>query len=126
MDKRKFREFIESVAEIKVVTPTKDQYGSADGIYMQGDVEVEITQDDNPTLGFKLIKVKPISKLCEMGCGLIVDNQKIECRLSEYPKPHWKTKCSNCGKYLAPNGVDLLEDANKAQAAFLWHLRDKK
>ena len=133
MDPLEFKQRLEEIAIIQEIKPVginncKKRFELVIEIDQDGnETEVEVPIPiENQTLGIEIIKLKPITKLCEMGCGKVIPNQKLEKRMSVYPVPHWKTKCCNCGKYLAPNGIDLLEDSHRAQAAFLWHLRDKK
>lgn len=129
MDPNEFNTKLAEIATVKTIKPARHNGDRANEEITQAKINGElitITQQYNPTLGIELVKLKPVAKLCELGCGKIVDNQVIEKRVSHYPAPHWKTKCVNCGCWLAPNGVDLLENSSKAQAAFLWHLRDKK
>jgi len=132
MDSKEFKLRLAQVAVIKDIKPTSLQH-----IKKQFEMQFELDSEgneiviqvpiaiENPTLGVELVKVKTITKLCEMGCGRIVDNQKIEKRFASEPKPHWKTKCVNCGCYLAPDGETLLDGSNAAQAAFRSFLTTK-
>jgi hypothetical protein len=80
----------------------------------------------NPTLGFKFIKLKDIERECQLGCGKIVKNQKLEKRLAFTPIKHWRTRCTTCQSYVHPNGVDLIKGAHLVQATFLRHFTDKE
>lgn len=134
MDKEEFRKRLEEVAVLQDVKPARtastgrlpkevvvevDEYGE--------EVEVERTIPlENDTLGFKMVKVKPIAKICDLGCGKIVEDQVIEQRLSIYPTPHWRTRCVKCNAWLAPNGVDIIHGSPAAQSAFVKHLKSKE
>lgn len=134
MDKEEFRKRLEQFAVLKDVNPVRnashgrlpkevvieiDEFGE----------EVEVTREiklTNDTLGFELVKLKPIFKACDLGCGQVVSDQVIERRLSIYPQSHWRTKCASCNKWVAPNGVDLLDNSTQAQTAFVKHFNRKE
>lgn len=122
MDKKKFKEFLTSVAEVAEVKPTKNpsirQSDDFDDLVRFENNMINISFEDNPTLGFKLVKLKENIKPCELGCGDIVTDQKIEKRLSITPRPHWKTKCMNCGCYVSPDKKGFIHGSVAAQAAF--------
>lgn len=131
MDKNKFKEFLESVGEVKAIKPTKTQ-----SVRQSDEDEIEevkydgrmisIGFEDNPTLGFKLVKLKENIRACELGCGQIVADQKIEKRFATSPLPHWKTRCGNCGFYLSPDGKELLKGGHLAQSAYVaWFNKNK-
>ena len=111
MDKDEFKQRVSELAEIKDIKPAKsgahnrftteivietDEFGE------EYEVEREIT--DNPTLGFALVKLKPIEKPCQLGCGRIVEDQIIEQRMAVTPFKHYRTRCKNCARFLSPNG----------------------
>lgn len=70
----------------------------------------------------KAIKHQP--KPCELGCGQMVINQKIEKRLSDYPIKHWKTKCNNCQYYLHPEG-HLVRGTHDISAYFVKKIKQE-
>ena len=111
MDKDELKRRVAEVAVIKDIKPAKsgahnrftteivvevDEFGE------EYEVEREIT--DNPTLGFELVKLKPIERPCDLGCGKIVTDQVIEQRMAITPFKHFRTRCRNCSRYLSPNG----------------------
>lgn len=122
MDKKQFQEFLESVAEIKQLKPSTSATIRLDensGGEVRYDNEwVEIGKDHNPTLGFKFLKLKPKPNVCELGCGKIVDNQKIEKRLYAYPEKHWRTQCKSCHRTVSPDGKQFIKDSASVQNAF--------
>ena len=66
MDKKQFRDFVESVAIIKDIKPTTtgvrlDENSGGDVKY-QGEW-IEVGKKGNPTLGFQLVKLKPKTQL---------------------------------------------------------------
>jgi hypothetical protein len=122
MENKQFKDFVQSVAEIKDLSPKKDPNirldADAEETVRRGNEWVELTAKSNPTLGFKFIKLKEQHRLCELGCGDIVANQVVEKRMAFTPKPHWRTRCQNCGCYLSPDGEGFIEGGHKAAAAF--------
>jgi len=125
MKKELFKSFIEQVAEIKELTPKKDpnirQSEELEDQVRVGDEWIPLTNKSNPTLGFKVVKLKEQHRLCELGCGDIVSNQVIERRLAHTPQKHWRTRCNNCGCYVSPDGKGFIEGAHQVQAAYLKH-----
>lgn len=129
MEKNEFRKLVEQVAEIKDCKPSKSpnhrpaiEYITEvdeDGEEYQVPVEIK----DNPTLGFKLIKVKDQHKSCELGCGKIVTNQVIEKRLVSTPTKHWRTRCRNCDMYVNPNADGFIRGSHKVQHEFIKHFK---
>lgn len=133
MDKKLFKTWVESVAIIKDRKPARTcnerkQYEWVTEIDESGE-EVEIKKViplENETLGFDLIKLKTQPKLCEIGCGKIVEGQVIEKKRSTYPKPHWRTRCSRCDCYISPDGEHLIKGTAAIQAAFVRFFKSKK
>ena len=132
MDKDEFKQRISQVAVIKDIKPAKsgahnrftteivvevDEYGD------EYEVEREIT--DNPTLGFELVKLKPVDRPCDLGCGQIVTDQIVEQRWAITPFPHFRTRCKNCTRYLSPNGSFV--NANQIVHEFIvWKAKQNK
>lgn len=130
MDKKQLKEFIQTVAEIKELTPKKDPNirlnDGEDESVRVGNEWVEINSKQNPTLGFKFIKLKEQHRLCELGCGDIVPNQIVERRLAFTPERHWRTRCQNCGCYVSPDGKGFIEGGHQVAAAYLRHFNGLK
>lgn len=113
MDKDKFKELISSVALIKDLGTEIDDLGRLKKPKIQ-DFEFdeegepieqeELFSEGNPTLGFRLVKIHPVPKLCELGCGKIVEDQKISHKVHSVPKKHWRTSCNKCMKVVGPDG----------------------
>ena len=123
MDKKQIIDFIESVAEIKLLKPVTDGSRPPDDateVLYNGEW-IEVSAKTNPTLGFKFIKLRDVERECQLGCGKQVVNQKIEKRLAFTPITHWRTRCTKCQAYVHPNGVDLIKGAHLVQATFLRH-----
>lgn len=131
MDNKEFRQFIESVAEIKELRPTKtpnlrQSDDEPNEVKLNGQWAM-IHFHNNPTLGFKFVKLKDRWAACELGCGDIINNQLIEKKQYTYPQPHWRTSCKNCGCTVSPDGKGFISGANTVQTAFYkWFLKDKE
>ena len=123
MDKKQFKQFVESVAEIKDLTPKKDPGirldNDAEDTCRVGDEWIEITAKSNPTLGFKFIKLKDVHRECQLGCGDMVSNQVVERRYALTPQRHWRTRCQNCGCYVSPDGKGFIEGGHQIAAAYI-------
>lgn len=131
MDKKKFREFIESVAEIKDVKPLTDPKIRLDensgGEVRYEDEWINIGKSVNPTLGFKFVKLKTTSRPCSLGCGDLVKNQVVEKKLHTYPNLHWRTNCKSCGHTVSPDGQGFIKGTGAIQAAFYrWYIKNKE
>lgn len=130
MEKKQLKDFIESVAEIKELSPKKDPAirldDGVDELVRYGNEWVELNSKANPTLGFKFIKLKDKHQACELGCGDIVTNQVIERRLAFTPQKHWRTRCQNCGCYVSPDGLGFIDGSHQVAAAFIRHFNSLK
>jgi hypothetical protein len=127
MKNQDIKQFIESVAEIKLLQPSKDTTKDSDDInevVYRGE-RIEINKKHNPTLGYKFLKLKDTSKLCDMGCNKIVTNQVIEKRLAFTPETHWRTYCKSCQGFLHPDGVTIVKGGHTIQAIYLAYFKDK-
>jgi hypothetical protein len=130
MKKEDIQQFIKTVAIVEEAKPKKDPSirldDDAQDIVRVGNEWVEVTAKSNPTLGLKVIKLKDRHQACELSCGTIVTNQVIEKRLAFTPERHWRTRCQNCGKYLAPNGNGLIEGGHLIAQVYLRHFNALK
>lgn len=130
MDKNELKQKIIEVAEIVELKPVKVRGIRLDETNHNNvkiDNEwVDLNEQANPTLGFKFVKLKDQNRACELGCGAIIANQIIEKRLAFTPEKHWRTRCQQCGKYVAPDGQSLLEGGHLVAATFLKYFKGKK
>jgi hypothetical protein len=90
----------------------------------------EITHDSrmvvdgvNITIPKKIKSIKHQPKLCELNCGQMLINQKIERSYHSWPEPHWRTKCTNCQHYLHPKGDRLVKGVHEFK---LYYQRKKR
>jgi hypothetical protein len=130
MKNQDIKQFIESVAVInrskkwakpkRVKQIVENEFGEEETIEV-----FESGEDNNDTLPIEIKKLKPITKLCDMGCGKIVTDQIIERRLVFTPETHWRTHCRNCQKFLHPDGVTLIHGAHLIQSIFLTYFNNK-
>lgn len=134
MDKEEFRRRISQLAEIKDRKPSRR---STDG-RMAKEITIEINEDGeevevqrevkltNDTLGFDLVRIKHKPKVCELGCGKIVEGQHVQITFNTHPFEHWRKKCTNCGCHVGPDGKTLYENGVQAQAAFYTYKYSKE
>lgn len=128
MDKKDFKDFLESVAVIKELKPVTTGFRldeNSGGEVRYNDEWIEVGKQGNPTLGYKFVKLKEQHRLCELGCGKVVSNQVIEKRLATHPKHHWRTRCTNCECFVSPDGVGLIKGGHQIQAAFMRWFKGK-
>lgn len=126
MDKKKFKDFLNEVAVIKDEKPTTTGYrldeNSGGEVRYNGEW-VEVGRHANPTLGFKFVKLKEKMQACELGCGEIVSNQIVEKRFCESPRAHWRTRCSNCGCFVSPDGEGFISGGAQIHNAYVSWFR---
>lgn len=93
-----------------------------------GEEEVieEIIDDYNPTLPFIVRELKPINKICELGCGNIVTNQIIHKKYYQIPRPHWRTSCKNCQSTIGPDGKTLIKGSANTQNAYFKYFNSEQ
>ena len=130
MDKKTIREFLETVGEVEDTNPVSSSTirvdpNSSEVVKYNGEW-VEIKAKDNPTLGFKFVKLKPISRICELGCGKVVEDQIVERKHYAWPEPHWRTSCKSCKCTVSPDGQSFIKGGTQAQAAFCRWLSGNK
>jgi hypothetical protein len=135
MDRKTIKEFVEQVAEIKEAKPVRVPHIRQDSVPEDGEVPeddrnlvwykdqwIDLNLENNPTLGFKLIKLKPVERLCELnhvGCNDIVADQRIEKRLYRHPINHWRTRCANCDRYVDPEGTGFVKGGANTQNVYI-------
>jgi hypothetical protein len=128
--KTEVKEFIEKHAEIKLLKPVSDPNIRVDPdneetVIYNGEL-IRLSVDENPTLGFKFIKLKEKFDICKMGCGEVVANQIIERRLAFTPKKHWRIRCATCNKYQGPDGQSIISSSSGAQQAYIRYFKENK
>lgn len=123
MDPKCFKNRLEELAEIKPIKPAKTHEPAELNQAVINGETVTLTNQFNPTLGFELLKVKTTSRLCELGCGCIVENQVIERRLCTQPEKHWRIRC-NCGNYVNPKGDGFVKGGSQIAAAFISYFNE--
>jgi hypothetical protein len=81
---------------------------------------------DNPTLGYELVKIKPVLRACDLGCGDSIVDQVVERRYCTAPVPHWRTRCKTCGYYLSPDGKYFIDGAHAIAAEYVKYFNKQK
>jgi len=59
----------------------------------------------NITIPRKLKGVKHQPKMCDLGCGKIAVDQRIDIKFQTFPEKHWVKKCNFCQYYQMPDGT---------------------
>ena len=130
MDKHELKQRIAEVAEIKELKPVTAPHLRLDETHVNdvkvGDSWTTITKEVNPTLGFKLLKLKDKFRACELGCGEVIANQVIEKRLTTHPEKHWRTRCATCGKFVSPDGQGFVTGGANIQNAYVKYFYELK
>jgi hypothetical protein len=128
--KIEIKEFIQQYAEVKILKPVSDPNIRVDPdneetVVYNGEL-IRLTANENPTLGFKFIKLKDKFGICEMGCGEVIVNQLIERRLVFTPKKHWRTRCATCNKYKSPDGKTIINNSATIQREYVKYFNERK
>lgn len=126
MDPNDFKQRLEELAVIKDTKPTgKPKMIKEVHLDEDGEEYIVMVPEEqyNPTMPFKLEKVKTRTEACAMGCGKIVDNQVIEKRLALTPQRHWRTRCQSCGYYLHPTGEGFIEGGHLVAQEYIKFFR---
>mgnify|MGYP000075922725 CR=1 FL=1 len=90
------------------------------------DDEPVFDPDDNPTLGYELVGLKPVLRACELGCGDTIAGQVVEKRYCTGPVPHWRTRCRTCGYYVSPDGKYFVDGAHAIAAEYVKYFNKQK
>ena len=59
----------------------------------------------NITIPRKLKAIRHQPKICELGCGQMAVDQRIDIKLRNWPEKHWVKKCNFCQYYQLPDGT---------------------
>lgn len=90
---------------------------------MQEDSRV-IVDGVNITVPKKILRVRHEPKVCELGCGKIAVDQKIDISFQTYPIKHWRKKCNFCQYYQMPDGT-FARNSQQYQTFLLKKKRDQ-
>lgn len=97
MNKKEFEDFVSSIGKVKKI---------------------------NEFEGYEIVKLKDNYKPCELDCGQVIKNQRVERQRMFYPEPHWRIKCRNCQQCIHPSGKGFCRQ-NSFQAEFIKILNNK-
>lgn len=129
MKSQQIKEFLMSVGEIELLTPKSSpeiRQGDERNEVKFQDEFIEIHKKHNPSLGFKIKKINDHIELCQIGCGQIVTNQRIEYRAAHPDEPNWRVKCANCGKYKHPSEPGIIENKSMMPTIFAEYRKSLK
>ncbi|CAB4153776.1 hypothetical protein UFOVP641_25 [uncultured Caudovirales phage] len=134
MDKEQLRQFLEQVAQIEDMndygptgrkrgpTAQKVRFITRIEIDDDGD-EIEIKEEipkHDPYIGIVIKRLKPKERACELSCGRLVEDQVIEKRLILEPFKHYRTRCSNCSRYLSPRNGTMVSSMEIGREFVVW------
>lgn len=130
MDKNKFKKHLEAVAVVETQLPkfSKSQVGMDDddlSVVKTNGQWVKLDLNHNPTLGFKMVKLKDVLRPCDLSCGDVVPNQVVEKKFYKHPYPHWRTYCKACSKYVSPDGKEFISGNFTVTNAFENYYRKR-
>ena len=98
MDPKIFKEKLEQFALLKQITAAKSagirEPEEATTVFRNSE-EIEIDIDANPTINWRIDKLKPVTQVCS-DCHLVVEDRVIHIKLYDSPEVHWRRCCTNC------------------------------
>jgi hypothetical protein len=103
MDPKEFKQRLEELAELEVIKAKALPQRAPEEtvtVWRNGE-EVAIDDDNNPTLTYKVKKLKQEKQPC-VDCGKSVANRTVVRKLLNYPATHWRNHCNNCNSTQDP------------------------
>ena len=135
MDNKHFTEFLEQVADlhktgpngcankphkkIKQVRIEVDEWGE------EVEIEEEVWPEGNPTVLPVIKQLKPVERVCQLGCGKIIEDQKLNIRLHIKPYKHYRTHCNGCMKWKNPYG-EIVSSSTIEQDYYRYFIEQDK
>ena len=103
MNEEDFERIISQYAQINRKIKKRGKRGGGDPIEVQRGLRTIVIEgeDNNPTIGVVVEKILSNVRACE-GCNRQVKDRKVEYKLHQTPKRHWRERCSTCGKTRDP------------------------
>lgn len=120
------KEFKNRIAELAVIEDVKVASVNIRSKKQEEEMSDLFPPGENPTLGFELKAIRAQEKLCELGCGDMVANQRIEYKKHIYPIDHWRTRCVNCECTLSPDGKGFIEGVANVNNAYMRYFKNKR
>ena len=104
MDNEEFLRRLNELAELKVIKVAGPAQRKPDEhlIVWRNGQEYEIDDKANPTLYYRIKKIKDELRKCE-DCGKKVKNRTISKKLYAFPVKHWRKLCNNCNMVQHPD-----------------------
>lgn len=103
MDHKEFIEKLQELAELEVVkepSPAKRKLEDVIAVWRNGSEHI-IEDKENPTLAYKIKKIKYESVKCS-DCNKKIKNRVVTTKRLTYPIIHWRNHCNNCNKAQDP------------------------
>ncbi len=129
MENELFIKRLQELAEVKRLKPPRHpnlrEADSPEPVFRNG-YEFVVTKDDNPTLSYEIVKLKPIVKDCE-DCGKCsVENRSVQKKLYSFPYAHWRESCGHCKLTKDPETGEFSIPNNIVNPFFVRYLNSKK
>ena len=129
MEHEKFITWLKQHAELEIVkspaTAAQRAPSEPAEIWRNGQSFV-VSKDYNPTVNYKIKKLKPKTQRCE-DCNLIVEDRVVIRKTYSFPETYWRTNCQNCRRTKNPETGEFDIDFDSVGAFFNSYLlnRDK-
>jgi hypothetical protein len=123
MDSKEFKQRLEEFAELEIIKARALPQRSPEEtvtVWRNGE-QVAIEDDNNPTLMYRVKKLKQDKTAC-VDCGKLVVNRVVVKKLLTFPIRHWRNHCNHCNSTQDPRtGEYKLKGAasNNAWTQFL-------
>ncbi len=128
MDPNEFKRQLEQFAELKQVKvprgPNLREADEPDTVFRNGE-EFIITRENNPTLTYCIKKIKHQTRPCE-DCGNAVTDRITHLRICQFPEPHWRETCQNCGMTRNPDTGEFDLKGQQASNYFTTAIKEQR
>ena len=124
MDNEEFLRRLNELAElqvIKVASPAKRKPEDEVIVWRNGQA-IEIDDTDNPTLYYKIKKLKSDVRKCD-DCSKKVKNRTVTKKLYAYPVKHWRKLCNNCNMFEHPDSGKYCLVGASTQNVYIQYLK---
>ena len=127
MDPKLFKQRLEQFAELKQLKAPKTaairQTGEPETVFRGGE-EFSVDQDNNPTIGWGIKKIKPHVAVCE-DCRRVVEDRCVEIRRYDTPVKHWRSHCKPCGMVENPYTKEFSITVKQSGYTYICWLENK-
>jgi hypothetical protein len=124
MDNEEFLSRLTELAELQVIKVAGPAQRKPDEhlIVWRNGQEYEIDDKANPTLYYRIKKIKNNVRKCE-DCGRRVKERIVTKKLLSFPVVHWRQSCNTCKMYQHPETGDYCLVGLATQSVWLSWLK---